>query len=143
MNSAAPYSHVQEGLEYSFETDSGIRYLVYFSAIDLIDDVPMWWFGFKQKGGSLLGYDSRIRATVVHILRTFFELHNDAVVFVCSPSEGKGAARYRLFNLWFELYGDGYEKYDLSKYDIYGALICRVDFPDKIIAKNFICDFWG
>lgn len=143
-NSFAPYNPQHEGLEYTFETSFGIVYNVYFYPADIIDDLTAYWFGFKvinDTGTFIL--DRRVEATIVQILRDFFTIHNNAVIFVCSTLDGRAAARFRLFELWFFRNGSGYEKYDLKQYDMYASLIFRADYPDKLIAKNIIREMLG
>ena len=143
LNSVAPYSFEQNGLEYSFVTKVGLRYKVYFHEADIIEGITMWWFGFETDEERATPYDNRVELTIVEVLKSFLKQNNDALVYVCSNINCQPEARFRLFNRWFTRYGSGFEKYDINNFDIYGGLICRSDFPDKIFAKTIISDLFG
>lgn len=143
-NSFAPYKFDVSGQEYTFVTDYGIVYNVYFYNADIIEDLYAYWFGFKIVGeAGTIGRDCRVEPTIVTILRDFFTIHNNAVIFVCSTLDGRASARFRLFQFWFLRNGNGYEKHDLQQYDLYASLIFRTDCPDKLLAKNIIKEMLG
>lgn len=143
-NSFAPYRFDVSGLEYTFTTDFGIVYDVYFYDADIIEYLPAYWFGFKIIGDTeTIKRDYRVEPTIVNILRDFFSIHNNAVFFVCSTAGGRASARFRLFELWFSRNGQGYEKHDICKFDLYGSMIFRSDFPDKMLAVSMLREMVG
>ncbi len=143
-NLFVPYNTQRDGLEYTFETALGVVYNVYFYSADIVDELPFYWFGFDVVGqNNTIGRDYRVEPTIVTILRDFFTLHNNAVIFVCSTLDGRASARFRLFQLWFLRNGEGCEKYDLQQYDLFASLIFRADYPDKLLAKNIIREMLG
>ncbi len=50
------------------------------------------------------GVDWRIADTVIQIVGDFLSSRVNAVVYVCDPTDGKGAARARKFKSWYNYY---------------------------------------
>lgn len=99
-------------LYYFFTTDSGIEYKCYFTAYgEYFSDYPdlapfIYAFVLVSVNRNLkgLGADRRIAATVIEIVAQFLADKVNTVVYVCDPSDGRGAARARKFKSWFEYY---------------------------------------
>ena len=109
-NSQNPYKVIEENpLDYSFVSRDGINYHLYFTPISSIypDLVNTYSFSIEREGTNPHPIDLRIAATVVHILRRFFETIENAMIMVCDSTDGKQHKRRNLFDLWFRYYNDG------------------------------------
>ena len=74
-----PYEvRMTDELNYEFVNRDGIKYHLYF-----------------------------IVATVVEVLRRFFQNVENAMIMVCDSSDGKQQKRRNVFNRWFSYYDDG------------------------------------
>jgi len=109
-NSQNPYKVIEENpLDYSFVSRDGINYHLYFTPISSIypDLVNTYSFSIEREGTNPHPIDLRIAATVVHILRRFFETIENAMIMVCDSTDGKQHKRRNLFDHWFRYYNDG------------------------------------
>ncbi len=109
-NSQNPYKVIEENpLDYSFVSRDGINYHLYFTPISSIypDLVNTYSFSIEREGMNPHPIDLRIGATVVHILRRFFETIENAMIMVCDSTDGKQHKRRNLFDHWFRYYNDG------------------------------------
>jgi len=102
------YAEVLE-LNYEFTNRDGIRYHLYFTPIDAIypDMVNTYSFNIEREGITPHSIDRRIAATVIDILKRFFERVENAMIMVCDNTDGKQNKRRALFNRWFDFYNDG------------------------------------
>jgi Family of unknown function (DUF6169) len=99
-------------LTYSFTTDTGVIYECSFvSYAEYFFEFPeiaskVFAFNIDRKASTLKprGKDQRIANTVVKIVGDFLVSQINAVVYVCDPSDGKGAARAKTFKSWFNYY---------------------------------------
>ena len=109
-SSQSPYK-VKEGnpFDYSFVNRDGINYHLYFTPISSIypDLVNTYSFSIEREGTNPHPLDLRIAATVVEVLRRFFQNVENAMIMVCDSSDGKQHQRRNLFDRWFHLYNDG------------------------------------
>ena len=109
-NSQNPYKVIEENpLDYSFVNRDGINYHLYFTPISSIypDLVNTYSFSIEREGTNPHPIDLRIAATVVNILRRFFETIENAMIMVCDSTDGKQHKRRNLFDHWFRYYNDG------------------------------------
>lgn len=109
-NSQNPYKVIEENpFDYSFVSRDGINYHLYFTPISSIypDLVNTYSFSIEREGTNPHPIDLRIAATVVHILRRFFETIENAMIMVCDSTDGKQHKRRNLFDHWFRYYNDG------------------------------------
>jgi len=109
-NSQNPYKVIEENpLDYSFVNRDGIRYHLYFTPISSIypDLLNTYSFSIEREGTNPHPIDLRIAATVVDVLRRFFETVENAMIMVCDSTDGKQHKRRNLFDRWFHFYNDG------------------------------------
>ena len=115
-NQIAPYPlERRDGTEvsYSFTTDHGIEYVVryvysndyYFDdSIDIGDtEILEFQFAPVQKGIELIN-DPRIMETLANSMKKVLEAKKNAILYICDSSDGKQAARSKLFNRWYKNY---------------------------------------
>ena len=105
-----PYEYQKiDELNYEFVNRDGIRYHLYFTPISSIypDLLNTYSFNIEREGTNPHPLDLRIAATVVYILRRFFENIENAMIMVCDSTDGKQHKRRNLFDRWFQLYNDG------------------------------------
>ena len=105
-----PYKVIEENpLDYSFVNRDGINYHLYFTPISSIypDLLNTFSFSIEREGTKPHPIDLCIAATVVYILRRFFETVENAMIMVCDSTDGKQHKRRNLFDRWFQLYNDG------------------------------------
>ena len=109
-NSQNPYKVIEENpLDYSFINRDGVNYHLYFTPISAIypDLVNTYSFSIEREGTNPHPLDLRITATVVDVLRRFFEKVENAMIMVCDSTDGKQRKRRNLFDRWFQYYNDG------------------------------------
>lgn len=108
-----PYKYITHKPDYySFITEAGHEYVCYFSPygeyFEKYPELASKIFDFnlvlKNKKVKSIGVDKRIADTVITIVGDFLNSKINAVVYVCDPSDGKGAARARKFKSWFSYY---------------------------------------
>ncbi|MBO4575211.1 MAG: hypothetical protein J5708_07820 [Bacteroidales bacterium] len=64
-------------------------------------------FSIEREGTNPHPLDLRIAATVVEVLRRFFQNVENAMIMVCDSIDGKQFKRRNLFDRWFHYYNDG------------------------------------
>ena len=109
-NSQNPYKVIEENpLDYSFVNRDGINYHLYFTPISSIypDLLNTYSFSIEREGTNPHPIDLRIAATVVDVLRRFFETIENAMIMVCDSTDGMQHKRRNLFDRWFHFYNDG------------------------------------
>ena len=109
-NSQNPYKVTESNpFDYSFVNRDGIKYHLYFTPIsDLYPDlVNTYSFSIEREGTNPHPLDRRIAATVVDVLRRFFQNVENAMIMVCDSTDGKQHRRRNLFDRWFHYYNDG------------------------------------
>lgn len=136
-NSLLPYKITPEGdWNYSFITKYGIVYHAYFidfsSYHPLFSDV--YTFNIEPESNKPHPIDSRIAATIAHILKLFFAEKQRAMLMVCDNLDGKEEKRKILFSRWFLRYNDGnIRKYDASAitedYTLYVSIYLHKENP--------------
>ena len=139
-----------DGHEFSFTTDKGIVYLVYFAEADgylpsasFAQQTKMFGFGptdATRPAGRLLK-DERVNTTIFEILYHYFTRYPGTIlVFVCSeespwrPGPGHKDPRYaywrrNAFRDWFEEWKKiGVMPAEKVDYDLYGYIHCSCLF---------------
>ena len=109
-NSQNPYKVIEENpLDYSFVNRDGINYHLYFTPISSVypDLLNTYSFSIEREGTNPHPIDLRIAATVVEVLRRFFQSIENAMIMVCDSTDGKQHKRRNLFDRWFHFYNDG------------------------------------
>jgi hypothetical protein len=84
--SLPPYDYEEVlALNYEFVNRDGIRYHLYFTPMDVLypDMVNTYSFNIEREGTAPHSIDRRIAATVIDILRRFFEKVENAIIMVC------------------------------------------------------------
>ncbi|MCF6365291.1 MAG: DUF6169 family protein [Bacteroidales bacterium] len=127
----SPYKIFFEDEEYFFNTNSGIKYILYFKDVNYFGisylDKNISEFIFNPETGKGRN-DKNIRLTVFSIIKSFFSKNTDNVLFyIADNSDNKHKARKRLFNKWFKENNLKLEKFDFQLKDgdiiYYGSLI--------------------
>ncbi|HMR84073.1 MAG TPA: DUF6169 family protein [Niabella sp.] len=106
-----PISKVDD-LTYSFTTEKGDSYKCFFlSYSEYFVSYPelarkIYSFNIELTSPPALSksIDRRIADTVIQIVGDFLSSRVNAVVYVCDPTDGKGAARARKFKSWYNYY---------------------------------------
>lgn len=118
LNSFNPYNQEREvgtnGLTFTFTTDLGIIYQVYF--VQSKDDFPAhphlnsqtYTFGFgpsiesHETTAKRSRIDPRVKDTIIDILRKILQGDKDiALMYICSSKgDRQSAARSKLFSIW-------------------------------------------
>ena len=117
------YKNLSDNI-YFFDTESKIRYIAYFTDADeYFNDNYLknniFSFGFEPQNQSVTYknlFDSKIKLTIVAILKNFFLNQNNVLTFVTDISDLRQKARSRLFEIWkneFDL-NDDFDKFDLE-----------------------------
>ena len=96
-------------LNYEFVNRDGIKYHLYFMTVSAMypDLINTYSFSIEREGVEPHSVDRRIAATVVEVLRRFFQNVENAMIMVCDSSDGKQQKRRNVFNRWFSYYDDG------------------------------------
>lgn len=109
-NSQNPYKVIESNpFDYSFVNRDGINYHLYFTPVSSLypDLVNTYSFSIEREGTIPHPLDRRIAATVVDVLRRFFQNVENAMIMVCDSTDGKHHRRRNLFDRWFHYYNDG------------------------------------
>lgn len=105
-----PYNYKKiDDLNYEFVNRDGIKYHLFFMPVfDVYPDlVNTYSFSIEREGTNPHPLDLRIAATVVEVLRRFFQNVENAMIMVCDSTDGKQFKRRNLFDRWFHYYNDG------------------------------------
>ena len=87
-----PYEYRKiDELNYEFVNRDGVNYHLYFTPISSIypDLLNTYSFSIEREGTNPHPIDLRIAATVVYILRRFFDTIENAMIMVCDSTDGK------------------------------------------------------
>lgn len=130
-NSQLPYKVTEEShWHYTFMTKHGIKYYAYFIDASIYHPAftDVYTFNIETETDAPHPIDNGIARTIVHILKSFFAVKQNAMLMVCDNIDGKEIKRAALFSRWFKQYNDGtIEKYDASAitddYAIYASIL--------------------
>jgi Family of unknown function (DUF6169) len=157
-----PYDLIsQEGTEvsYTFITEHDIQYVVryvsstdyYFDETSDIGDTEILEFQFApiDKGIKPVK-DLRIAETLATSMKNVLSANKNAILYICDKSDGKQAARSKLFDKWYKNYSwemvekhDGKLVYQDSPESEYVSLIVNITNPyanNVIEAFSFIME---
>lgn len=143
-NLPIPYQFFKTESEYYFYTENGIKYTAYFNRQYGIESCPVFEFGFSKNNVQKSKLDLRVRETIKHILLDFWNNYDNVILFVCDSSDGRSAARMRLFNKWYcELNTDNnIIKIDFAVEEILASLLskrenCLLPFAEEELKQLF------
>ena len=137
INQTSPYQVTQvDELSVRFCTQNGVHYWVGFLR-DIFILTENGYYLFLTNESEVKGEDPLVYQTVVAIIANFFaHAVSDAMLYICSPSDSKQAARARLFQMWFNK-TEKTENFTLNTYsnidegvEYFYGLILRKDNPD-------------
>ena len=134
-----PYEYERaDRWQYTFVNRDGVHYKVYFSPMSVLYPQFLNTYSFSIEAVERLPHpmDRRIAATVVDILRRFFQRNEHAMIMVCDSIDGKERKRKMLFDRWFDLYNEGVlSRVDASRsshdFEMFVTLYYMESNPDK------------
>ena len=100
VNSVAPYFVELRDGTYQFVTDDGIHIAIEFEP-ERNFQFYGYWLGLLNLDRRPSQRDDNIKLTVCCIVEEFFRQNADFLLFICDTTNGKQAARNRLFLYWF------------------------------------------
>lgn len=131
-----PYELEASANGYHFVTDLGTEYELTFYQIHA--SYPIYSFAIERQSDTYHA-DARVHATVMHVLRLFFEQDLNAMVFTCEVEDGRQYARFKLFDKWYQPYKQEYYREVYCKDIYFSSIIARRDNPlAKEMAEWFV-----
>ena len=121
-----PYSIEVTANGYGFVTECGTRYELLFYRIH--PDYPIYSFSIERQSSTYRA-DRRVEATVLHVLRLFFEHDMNAIAFTCEIDDERQYARFRLFDKWYQPHRKDFYREVYCKDVYYSSVIARRDNP--------------
>ena len=85
---------------YVFHTKGGVVYSVSFKEDMEIAGYQTFQF-ILERISDKQGFDAEVRYTVIAIINEFFAQNNEILLYICDTTDGREAARNRLFLRWF------------------------------------------
>ena len=105
----APYDLLLSGSDFMFQTDLGIHYIVSFSKEDIVlGGCDTYQLIIRKIEEARSPHDSKVEATILAIIKEFFQSNFEVLLYLCDTSDGREAPRNRLFITWFDRYIDKY-----------------------------------
>lgn len=151
INQTSPYQVTQvDELSVRFCTQNGVHYWVGFT-MDIFILTENGYYLYLINESEPKGEDPLVYQTVVAIIANFFaHSASDAMLYICSPSDSRQAARARLFKMWFNKTEDS-KNFTLETYshvddgiEYFYGIILRKDNPyhEKMISifLDFLSD---
>ena len=126
---------------YEFHTDKGIVYFVGFVSYPVVYDflsIKTYMFNIDRLSELDVreGQDDiKVRNTILYVIYSFFQEHQDALITICDVMDGKQNARRRLFDRWFDEFNNG----TLIKLDAECDLEETKTFASLIFSSNNEC----
>ncbi|MGL5889524.1 MAG: DUF6169 family protein [Bacteroidia bacterium] len=134
------YNYICEGDSYYFVTDQSLYYKVSITHTSdyLVDDIPnsndLYSISFDEiSSAEQSGYDSRVFLTIEHIIKSWFEVNNKILYYICSNADGRAEKRFRLFTHWFR-----HSEMAAPEQFCYNHLIKELDLEDENCYVGFI-----
>lgn len=137
INTLSPYKVTQyeDGI-FCFVTDSSVEIFVCFEKDEILQIGESYQLGISNPKGIKSPRDSKIRLTIISIVKEFFKKNQAGLLYICETGDGMQKMRNRLFKYWFSIYGENDEFYflpmtiyDEEENENYAALIIRYDNP--------------
>jgi len=124
---------------YSFVNRDGVHYKLYFYPLSNLypEFVNTFSFTIEAEDSTPHPMDRRIVATVVEVLRVFFQNHENAMIMTCDSVDGKQRKRRKLFDRWFDIYNadNTLSRIDASRrnadYELLVSLYYKEENPNK------------
>ena len=104
INSESPY-HVrlfENDGSYRFVTDNDVILAVSFMCDDMIIQEGAYQLIIANLNNRKSPRDTKVKDAIMSIVEEFFCENQAALLYICSPGDGKQAMRSRLFGHWFE-----------------------------------------
>lgn len=145
INLSAPYfvyaSPDNESIK--FTTDNTLHYTVSF--VEDCNFEGAYQFFLYEDDKKKASYDEKISLTILSILKSFFVIRKNVLLFICDAQDDRQHGRFLLFSKWYRLYGSQtYHKEDIiinvaGVCCYYASFICRKDHPSlKIMQDTFV-----
>ena len=133
INLRAPY-HVRQidDSVFVFVTKHGISYTAGFVADVSFYDEGVYQFFLTKTSGKKGRKDDDISETVRAIIEEFFAQEESVMLYICDTTDGRQAARDRLFRAWFHSYIES------TSYTLYteGMTIDNVRFLSSVLLRR-------
>ena len=137
LNAASPYPVSRtRGGDYTFRTDTGVRYFVSFLEDDLLQNVSSYQIIIANPANRKSPRDPKLRDTILALVYAFFDSTESALVYICQTGDSRQQMRQRLFAFWFNSASrkDDYaflsaDVRDAEGQQNYAAVIVRLDNP--------------
>lgn len=105
INSHSPYSiSLSEDGSFYFVTDEGLTYEVGFVEDYMIAVDDAYQLFVMPKTSANFQRDEKMQQTVTAIIEEFFRTKDVLLDYICDTTDGRQAARNRLFTQWFNNY---------------------------------------
>ncbi len=150
INQTSPYPVKQvDELSVRFCTQHGVHYWVGLTR-DIFILTENGYYLYITNESETKGEDPLLYKTIVAIIANFFaHTLSDAMLYICSPSDSRQAARARLFEIWFNKTEQA-ESFTLNTYSnidegvkyFYG-IILRKDNPEHDKMIEIFLDFFS
>lgn len=144
IQETAPYEIVLVGGSFNFVTDFGIHYSISFSKEDIVlGNTSTYQFIIQKIDTEHSPHDDKVEKTILSIINEFFRANKEVLLYICDTSDGREAARNRLFLSWFEREANGRfiirtAKAKIEDEVIYTAIIVANDHPAlQAILRDF------
>ena len=148
INKTSPYKVTQvDEMSVRFSTQYGVRYLVGFT-LDIFILTENGYYLYIINENEPQTTDPLVYETMVAVIANFFaHSKEDAMLYICSPSDSRQAVRARLFKMWFNKTNEAID-FTLETYshvddgiEYFYGIILRKDNPyyEKMI--NIFFDF--
>lgn len=137
INRRSPYQVAkQDENTFSFVSENHIRFFISFEKDEILRVGESYQLGISNPKGAKSPRDPKIRATILAIVREFFQKNQAGLLYICETGDGMQKMRNRLFRYWFSIYEESDEYYflpmgvyDEEDNENYAALIIRYDNP--------------
>lgn len=139
INKTSPYiiSIFDSKGSYVFTTDNGYEYVITFMIDYNLQSDKVYQFIITNSKQPHSSKDYKVRDAIIAIVKNFFTLNNNTILYFCDTSDNRQYQRDRLFKRWIEAAGgeDGMITISSSIKDIDGTenyitLLSRSDNPN-------------
>lgn len=102
------YSFDENSEFYTFTTKNNIVYIVAFIIDHTLDTISTTQFDniyqviIEKKTDLIEPFDSQVSLTIDKIMSDFFINIENALIYICSDSNGKELKRFKTFNRWYD-----------------------------------------